>query len=261
MTNKKWLIVGEDLRLKELAKLLHHPERTVYYKKITTWNEQFNKEALDFKPDYLVLPIQPLTLENSVFHQISKHTKIFAGRLNETWLEVLKNYHVTRYLEQEGFIWQNARLTAEGFIAAFYEKEERVITGRRFVISGFGRISKMLASLLTRLGAEVCIVARSVVQISEAKAYGYDASFLNDYKKQREDEYFINTIPAPWLTEDLVQQLPQVIYDVASAPGCLNVDISHISQYELLPALPGKYFAKDAAYVLWQTIEGEVATC
>ena len=71
----------------------------------------------------------------------------------------------------------NARLTAEGFIASFYEKEARVITGRRFVISGFGRISKMLASLLTNLGAHICIVARSVVQVSEAKAYGYKRLF------------------------------------------------------------------------------------
>ena len=38
----------------------------------------------------------------------------------------------------------------------------------------------MLASLLVKMGANVHIVARSVVQVSEAKAYGYKATNLDD---------------------------------------------------------------------------------
>lgn len=261
MTHKKWLIVGEDQRLKELAKLLSRPERTVYYKKTKQWDSQLNALVLDFEPDYIVLPIQPLSFEAEQLHSISRETVIFVGRLDETWKEILKNHTVIRYLEHEGFIWKNARLTAEGFIAAFYERESRVITDRRFVISGFGRISKMLASLLTQLGAQVCIVARSVVQVSEARAYGYEATFLHDYEHSAKDEYFINTIPAQWLSEEQARKLPNVIYDLASAPGCLEMDASLIDKYELLPALPGKYFAQDAALVLWQTIEEESTKC
>lgn len=260
MKHEKWLIVGEDLRLKELAKLLRKPERTIYYKKSSTWNEELNAVALEFQPDFVVLPIQPLKIEVSQLNGTSK-AQFFAGRLDDLWKNLLSKQHPIRYLEHEGFIWQNARLTAEGFIAAFYEKEARVITGQRFVISGFGRISKMLASFLKKLGAEVCIVARSIEQVSEAKAYGYKVELIERYERLQEDEYLINTIPAKWLTEHYVKKLPKVIYDVASAPGCLAIGENELYKYEILPALPGKYFAGDAAIALWQTIEGEIPTC
>lgn len=256
MKKEKWLIIGEDLRLKELAKLLQKTERTIYYKKTNTWNEALNAVAFDFQPDYVVLPIQPLLFEVNQLYGMSQ-AKVFAGRLNDVWKEALQNSPVIRYLEHEGFIWKNARLTAEGFIAAFYEKEARVIKDRRFVISGFGRIGKMLAISLTKMGAEVCIVARSIVQVSEAKAYGYEAQLLDRYVRQQEDEYLVNTIPAKWLTEREAISLPHIIYDVASAPGCLNMNENEVYKYELLPALPGKYFSRDAAIVLWETIEEE----
>lgn len=260
MKREKWLIIGEDLRLKELAKYLSKPDRTIFYKKASKWTVELNKVAVDFQPDYIVLPIQPLEVEVEELHGISKAI-IFAGRLNDKWQDALQQHIVIKYLEHEGFIWKNARLTAEGFIASFYEKEARVITGRRFVISGFGRISKMLASLLTNLGAHICIVARSVVQVSEARAYGYEAAILHEYERQDDDEYFINTIPAKWLTAEIVPKLPSIIYDLASAPGCLTMDAKEMGRYELLPALPGKYFAQDAARVLWQTIEEETIRC
>ena len=61
----------------------------------------------------------------------------------------------------------------------------------------------MLASLLVKMGANVHIVARSVVQVSEAKAYGYKATNLDDRQWSITDGIFINTIPAKWITESL----------------------------------------------------------
>lgn len=257
MKREKWLIVGEDSRLKELAKLLRREDRTIYYKKSNTWNDELNGVVLDFQPDYVVLPIQPLALEVAQLYGTSK-SKFFAGRLNNEWDEILAPTPPVRYLQDEGFIWQNACLTAEGFIAAFYKEEARTIAGRRFVISGFGRIGKMLASLLSKMGAEVCIIARSIVQVSEAIAYGYEAKLLEDYEKVSDGEYLINTIPAKWLTENEAKRLPHYVFDVASAPGCLQTKDVGVYKYVFLPALPGKYYPQDAAHVLWQTIEGEL---
>ncbi len=92
-------------------------------------------------------------------------------------------------MQQESFIWQNARLTAEGFIATFYGLEQKCIYGQNFTIAGFGRIAKMLASLLVKMGANVHIVARSVVQVSEAKAYGYKATNLDNRKWSIHDAF------------------------------------------------------------------------
>ncbi|UZN00424.1 hypothetical protein OL548_12895 [Lysinibacillus sp. MHQ-1] len=57
---KKWLVIGEDSRLKELATMLRSPSRTVFYKRTTVWNEELNKLVLEFQPNKIILPILPL---------------------------------------------------------------------------------------------------------------------------------------------------------------------------------------------------------
>ena len=109
----------------------------------------------------------------------------------------------------------------------------------------------MLAQLLNRLHARVIIAVRSEEQRAEALAYGYDAYTLSP-ELQCKADFCINTIPVPWLTMDYTAICFMPIYDLASAPGCLQ-DIK-LSQYELLPALPGKYFPKEAASLLYDTI-------
>ena len=56
------------------------------------------------------------------------------------------------------------------------------------------------------------------------------------------------------MNEDFYLQLNEEIkiFDVASAPGCLNIESD--LNYRLLPALPGKYFPQDAADLLAQVI-------
>ncbi|MEG0261355.1 MAG: dipicolinate synthase [Lysinibacillus sp.] len=256
MENEKWLVIGEDSRLKELATLLRNPSRTVFYKKTSVWNEELNKLVLEFQPDKIVLPILPLKIEVEQLYGTSKAI-FYTGRLTMQWKQLLEKNQSYGYLQQESFIWQNARLTAEGFIAIFYGLEQKCVYGQHFTIAGFGRIAKMLAALLVKMGASVHVVARSVVQISEARAYGYTATNLDEKKWPLKDSYFINTIPAQWLTETFKDHLPRVLFDLASEPGCLDVDAEQLETYILLPSLPGKYFPHDAAAILCKAVEEE----
>jgi len=256
LENEKWLVIGEDLRLKELATMLRSPSRTVFYKRTSVWNEELNKLVLEFQPNRIILPILPLKIEVEQLYGISQ-VKFYTGRLTMHWKQLLEKNETNNYLQQESFIWQNARLTAEGFIATFYGLEQKCIYGQNFTIAGFGRTAKMLASLLVKMGANVHIVARSVVQVSEAKAYGYKATDLDDRKWSINDGIFINTIPAKWITESFQDHVPAVLYDLASEPGCLDIDAEQLQTYVLLPSLPGKYFAHDAATILCKAIEEE----
>ncbi|GLC87343.1 NAD(P)-dependent oxidoreductase [Lysinibacillus piscis] len=256
MKSEKWLVIGEDSRLKELATMLRNPARTVFYKKTSVWNEELNKLVLEFQPNKIILPILPLKIEVEQLYGIA-NVKFYTGRLTMQWKQLLAKNKTCCYLQQESFIWQNARLTAEGFIATFYGLEQKCIYGQKFTIAGFGRIAKMLASLLTKMGAQVHIVARSVVQISEAQAYGYKASNLDDCQWSIYDDIFINTIPAKWVTETFQEHVPAIMYDLASEPGCLDIDAEQLQTYVLLPSLPGKYFAHNAAEILCKAIEEE----
>lgn len=252
--SEKWLIIGSDARLKSLAKKLSDGERTVYYKNVSVWDEELNKTANSFKPNHLVLPIHPLPIEVPVVLGINQAT-IYSGKLNDEWRSILNNHDIHFYLEDEAFIWKNAVLTAEAFVASFYNTKN-AIQGKKFIISGFGRVSKMVAHILHSIGADICIAVRSNVQLNEAKAFRYDAVYIQEVW-EIEADYFINTIPARWLNETLNKQLPMPIYDLASNPGCLQDGVVR-DDYQLLLALPGKFFPEDAAHVLYESIVGEL---
>ena len=245
---ERWLVIGTDERMKHLAKILMNEQRTIYYKKCETWGTELNKTALEFHPTHIVLPIQPLTL--AVEQLVGIHqAQIFAGRLTDAWQHVLTKKEIHFYLQDETFIWKNAALTAEGFLAHLY-RERVSVQRKKIVITGFGRVAKMLALFLSRLHAEIIIAVRSKAQQAEAIAYGYEGIELNEHLP--EADFMINTIPTAWLDMRYEQVFSYPLYDVASAPGCLaNITLP---QYELLPALPGKYFPHAAANVLGDTV-------
>jgi dipicolinate synthase subunit A len=249
--SERWLIIGVDERMKFLAKQLSCENRTVYYKNATKWDEALNKVILEFHPTHIVLPIQPLPIEVDEVLGI-RHAQIYAGRLNEAWAEKLQAVKPSYYLQNELFIWKNAALTAEGFLAHLYT-EKVSVQQKTILITGFGRVAKMLALFLSRLRAKVVIAVRSETQLAEAIAYGYDGILITDIFKH-ESDLIINTVPTQWLTKEILPpaNYNSPIYDVASAPGCLKDVV--LSQYDLLPALPGKYFPQAAATVLYETI-------
>ena len=249
--SERWLIIGADERMKFLARQLSCENRTVYYKNTTKWDEALNKVILEFHPTKIVLPIQPLPIEVDEVLGI-RQAQIYAGRLNEEWEEKLQSVKPLYYLQNELFIWKNAALTAEGLLAHLYT-EKVSVQQKTILITGFGRVAKMLALFLSRLRAKVKIAVRSEAQLAEAIAYGYDGILIKEIFEHRAD-LIINTIPSQWLTKEVLPPSNYIspIYDLASAPGCLK-DIV-LSQYELLPALPGKYFPQAAATVLYETI-------
>ncbi|MBO2534625.1 dipicolinate synthase [Rummeliibacillus suwonensis] len=258
MSKETWLILGKDLRFKELALRLSLDFENVIYKYTDNWNEEVQQIIVTEKPQRIVLPIHAVDLPKSAFESLSDDTAIFVGKSNQSLqqeLRSLKEDHVIYYLQDESYIWLNARLTSEGMLCAFYELESASVYGKSFYITGFGRVAKMLAYMLHKLGANVHILARSNSQIQEAIAYGYVASQLIP-KNIKESYYLINTIPNKWLTDEFYQLLDQEtkIFDVASAPGCLNVKSNEQLSYYLLPGLPGKYFPQDAADLLAQII-------
>ena len=246
---ERWLVIGTDERMKLLAKRLSNNERAVYYKKSDTWDASLNKVVLEFNPTKIVLPIQPLKLEVEQLIGI-RNAQIFAGKLTDEWLNLLADEQVHLYLQNEVFIWKNAALTAESFLAHLYQEKVNV-QHKKILITGFGRVGKMLALFLSRLHGKVIIAVRSEAQKAEALCYGYEGIDLHE-ENVRKVDYIINTIPDRWLTEKFQSWMTCPIYDVASAPGCLNEIV--LSQYELLPALPGKYFPQAAATILYETM-------
>jgi dipicolinate synthase subunit A len=261
MSVERWLIIGTDLRIKKSAELLKSPNREIVYEPVDVWDKKIEAVCKTIKPHCIIFPIQPLDVSVSEVNKdcFQENTVLFFGRMSPKWDDVITQYELKtlHYLQDEQFIWQNARLTAEGFIAAFYEKNKLSISGRTFHVTGFGRVAKMLANMLQSMGAKVFIFVRSEKIVCEAKAFGYQAAILTPNEFKRETiHYLLNTIPAKWFTNEYVIEGndEMFLFDLASAPGCLAEFDQVLEGYELLPGLPGQYFASDAALLLSETV-------
>ena len=188
-----------------------------------TWDDEL-KDAIDqFEPHILFLPIQPLKMECPFILPESCEV-LFVGKKNEEIKQEIerRDIQVFSYLEDEQYIWDNANLTAEGFINYFYTHEKQAIYNKQFIITGYGRVGKRLAHALHHLGAKVIISVRSENQLFEAKSYGYDIETLENVldKQKSKSVYLINTIPSKWLENTQAAYFKQV-FDLASNPGCL----------------------------------------
>lgn len=263
MTNLKWCVIGTDPRMEKLAILLKNLNVQVLFLQTKAWSYQVERDLMSFEPHILVLPIQPLeivtdTIGLDYFENVQK---CFVGKLSPEWTRFFEasEIDIERYLENEQFIWLNAKLTAEGFIAAYYLEEHQTVAGKHFMISGFGRVAKLLATQLKRMDAHPQIVVRSPVQLAEAQAMGYEVKKL-EHGISCEQSIFINTIPAKWLTADYHSLLTtcQRFYDVASTPGCLALEGDFSHTYRLYTSLPGQFLKEDAAKLLFKCVTESV---
>ena len=259
MTSLKWCVIGVDPRMEKLAGLLAESNVSVLYLQTKAWSYQVERDLLAYQPDVLVLPIQPLEIVTDAigldYFQTIK--KCFVGKLSPEWTRFFEasELNIEHYLENEHFIWLNAKLTAEGFIAAYYLEEQETVAGKHFMISGFGRVAKLLAAQLKRMDGHPQIVVRSPVQLAEAQAMGYEACKLEPGIGCNHS-IFINTIPAKWLTEDYSSLLMTCkrFYDIASSPGCLAVEEDYSDIYRLYTSLPGQFLKEDAANLLFRCV-------
>lgn len=252
MSESKWLFIGTDKRLKVCSELMEDAGYQCRTIETDAFSAELEQALIDFEPNHIVLPILEMAGAIPV-NLLAKDTKLYTGVVSEAWLKPFLDAGLTinSYLQEEIFIWENARLTAEAFINIFYSQMGRTILNKDFKVAGFGRIGKVVADMLRALGGKVTIIARSEAQLGEAAARGFQTKRLSD-TVDLSASYFVNTIPARWLP--IQKERPLFIFDLASAPGCL-IDARVPEYYTILPGLPGKHFPLDAAIALKGALE------
>ncbi|MBE1553411.1 dipicolinate synthase [Sporosarcina limicola] len=247
MKEDKWLFIGTDNRLAICSEILTERGCSSHHIGTNYESEQLEKDIEEFAPHQIVFPILQMKGTPSPA-LLDKETRLFTGVASEEWLKPFKDVglSIQSYLQEEQFIWQNARLTAEAFVHEYYARTKRSIAGSQFLVAGFGRVGKITADVLASLGGDVTILARSDVQIGEASVLGYKIERLTADFDLTEGN-LINTIPAKWLS--VTEQAGLHVFDLASAPGCLRAPLSS-EYYTVLLGLPGKHFPVDAATAL-----------
>ncbi len=179
-----------------------------------------------------------------VLDALPKDITVIGGHLPE-----LPGYRCVDLLAHEGYLAENAAITAHCAIAEALPRLNITLQNCPALIIGWGRIGKCLAPLLRALGAQVTVAARREEARAMASALGYGAVVLERAPLEKYRLIF-NTVPAPVLSEEAIGHC---------VPECLKIDLASVSGMagaDVLSArgLPGKNTPETSGRLIAHTI-------
>ena len=180
---------------------------------------------------------------------------VFCGMPHECFKEacVTCGAKIVDYSQDEIFLLQNALPTAEGAVAIAMNEMRRTLFGSDALIVGYGRIGKLLADLLVRMGVHVTVAARKASDLAVAELHGCKGLLLErepvtlQYRLPilKQDFHVIwNTVPSRVIDREILGNLHRntVLIDLASSPGGIDYDAANSLGLKTVIALslPGK---------------------
>ena len=225
--------------------------------------------------DFIILPL-PVTVDkthvntpdvdakiplNIIYSNCNPGQIIFGGKMDENISNTIHSNGAIAidYLEREDFAILNAIPTAEGAIAIAMQEMAKTIYNSRCLVTGYGRISKILCRYLKSLGANVTVAARKTSDLVWAKTQCYNIVHINDILLDgKQFDVIFNTVPNMIFDANKLQTIGKesVIIDLASKPG--GIDFNAAKELELIViwalSLPGKVAPISAGDIIYDTI-------
>lgn len=170
----------------------------------------------------------------------------------------LSDGEIFDYGARDDFAILNALPTAEGAIECAMREYEGTILGSKCLVTGFGRIGKILAHKLVLLGANVTVSARKPSDLAYVKALGYNALNTENLRTVKRFDIVFNTIPRLIFDRELLMNTDTntLIIDLASLPGGVDFDTAEkLGIYAVRAlSLPGKCAPKTAGEIIKTTV-------
>lgn len=273
-------VIGGDLRQITVARLLklegYHIFLYGFDKGINTLGIE-TEEDVDYAlgSDIVILPVpvtfdgvhinspysdNPLTIEEFL-DGITPSAVVFGGQIKPNFAKALeeKGIKFFDYLSREELAIRNAIPTAEGAIKIAIEETPITINGSKCLVLGYGRIGKILAKMLSGLGANVTVEARKYADLAMIDFHGYGALSLGDLKKKIQDfDIIFNTVPALLLDYDALKNMSKdtLIIDLSSRPGGVDFNLAKNLGIRTIWALglPGKIAPVSSGEIIKDTI-------
>ncbi len=277
---KTFLILGGDYRMLTCAETLKHCGMQVLCYGVSDPGVSFKEESVGtledavLKADFILLPLPyttdgifihtPLHTEKisirSLLSMLKKHQTVLAGKADSLLASLLseKGIPLFDYAEREEFAILNAIPTAEGAIEIALKERPATLWGAKCLVTGFGRISKILAHRLKAFGTEVTVSARKASDLAFINAYGYSPIETKDIKKHISSfDIIFNTVPHKILDDAVLQKTraDALIIDLASRPGGVDFESAQNLGLSVIWALslPGKSSPKTAGRIIADT--------
>ena len=254
----KICIIGHSKRLSVLEKNLKNRGLSV---DIINSAEELDKEI---KHDVVVLPVPSvnklgfanlegdITIE-SLLENINLNSLIIScGYTNP-------DYKIIDLNEREDFAYLNVVPTAEGAIFVALSNSELSLFESKILITGFGRVAKLLADRLRCLCKKVTVSARSAKDLAFAEALSYNALPISSLKNHiSEYDIIFQTVPVRLLIGEIIDNMTKNSIIIELSSKSLGTDHIYAESKGInvvhAPALPEKISPVSAGNILTKSV-------
>ena len=279
-----YVIIGGDLRIIELIKILANDQKKVYTYGLEEQDELKNNKniicsntlkqtteraeiiigPIPFSKDneYINAPFSKKKISISDLISASCNKTLIAGGFDKTIKEFAKNQDVKLLdiMEQEELTILNVIATAEGAIEIAMANTKKILHGSNVLIIGFGRIGKILAKKLEGLSCKVTCSARKNEDFAWIQSYGYNFINTNSLGENLSQfDIIINTVPHLILNKEKLKNVKAecLLIDLASKPGGIDINFAKERKIKTIwaLALPGKVAPVTSAEFIKNTID------
>lgn len=201
----------------------------------------------------------PVPLEG-VFRALAGVPLVCAGRVDAISRETAERCGVALedYFEREELAVMNAVATAEGAVMLAMEDTDGTLCGADVLVTGYGRIGRILSQRLTAMGARVTVAARSAAARAWAAAFGCVGADTAELPRLLRRDVIFNTVPAPLFTQSVVEAMDPrtLLIDLASKPGGVDFDAASRLGRRVVWALslPGEVAPEAAGAAIGETV-------
>ena len=245
----KFAIIGGDLRIIKLAKMLAREQNEIFVYGLEKAEELKNNpnikhcESIKKAIQEVEIVIGPIPFSSNgktinmpfsdkevtireMMHVINAKVLIAGGIIPEVYEMANDEYiEIIDIMKREELAVLNTIATAEGTIQIAIENTNKIIHGSEVLILGFGRIGKVLARKLAGLSAKVTCAARKDEDLAWIQAYGHKATNINTIGENlKQYDIIINTVPHIILNEERLKYVKNdcLLIDLASNPGGID---------------------------------------
>lgn len=235
-------VIGGDMRQLTLAQELYKEGCKVllYGFDAETAGELKSENNIDdaLNADIIILPVpvsfdgetlnMPFCKEKLIIEElmdkINPLSIVFGGRIHKKMAEELHERKIAfrDYMVREELAVRNAIPTAEGAIEIAMSETPITLHGSKCLVLGYGKIGKILSSMLSGIGAQTYVEARKYADLAMIEGHGCEAMPISELKKRiHEFDVIFNTVPAMILPEEVLKNVSKntLIIDLASKPG------------------------------------------
>lgn len=274
-------VIGGDKRQIAAARIILSDGYTVHLNGfenlenlLSDFSNKLSLEECALCSDVIIFPL-PLTkdgttlntpfserkvLLNDDFAKLFRGKKVFCPikdkliKTSRYWRDV----SVYEFLNREEMQVCNAVPTAEGAIEIAMREYEGTINGSTCLITGYGRIGKVLAGMLSGLGAKVYVSARRKESLEWIRLNGFIPIEHSNLISSGEFDVIFNTVPAQIIDAHIMAKIANnaLIIDLASLPGGVDFDSAKRMGIQAIHALslPGKVAPKTSGEIIKNTI-------